>query len=389
MTGKLVVKFEHGLQNSAAMRKSFFESLPYFLGGVYDVSIMNDGCVVEDVPESLQQEISGAIAEAYRRIEADHERVVERTLHEFKGAFPVQTGIFETLQERGWITPTGLGKVTYSGLVARVFDALDTLLLNLCKSHGAHNEVYPVALEGKSLFRARYFDTFAQHAYFVTPLRTTLTAISAAKDGSVIDRDSADNQHLQAPEWVLSPTVCHHCFETLKDSSLDAVLKVTALNQCARYEVHGTRTMERLRLYWMREFIHFNPDAKEIAKSLDDVLNDTIEILTRWGISHEVVTASDPFFSDSGTAKRMFQNTFALKRELKLPCTDGSIACASFNNHQESLVKSFAITSGSNGSTMHSCCVGWGYDRLLLCLFSQLGCDPEQWPDVVRQDLKL
>ena len=389
MTERLVVKFEHGLQDSAAMRKSFFESLPYFLGGDYEVSITDDGLAVEDVSEPLQPEISKAVVEAYRRVEADHERVQERLLHEFNGPFPVQAGVYETLQQQGWITPTGLGKVTYSGLVARVFNALDTFLLNLCKAHGAHSEIYPVALEGKSLFRARYFDTFAQHAYFVTPLRTTLAAITAARDGSVIEPDATENEHLQVPEWVLSPTVCHHCFETLKDSSLDASFKVTAVNQCARYEVHGTRSMERLRLYWMREFIHFNPDAKEISESLDNVLNDTIDFLTRWGISHQVVTASDPFFSDSGTAKRMFQNTFALKRELKLPFASGSIACASFNNHQESLARSFAITSGPGKPNMHSCCVGWGYDRLLLCLFTQLGCNPDQWPDAVRQDLKL
>jgi len=388
MTDRLEVSFEHELQQNSAMRKSFFESLPYFMGQPYEVSVVEAGVIADNVPLPLQEQVSAAIREAYRRVVTDHERVTERSLHSYEGTFPVQAGIYEFLQRQGWIKSTGMGKVTYSGKLAEVFINLDALILRLCEKHGARQEVFPVALESKSLQRARYFDTFAQHAFFVAPLKTTLEALAAARDGSVIEPGN-DNQHLQTPDWVLSPTVCHHCFESLKDDALDSVRKVTALNQCARYEVHGTRSMERLRLYWMREFIHFNTDAEAIASSLDDILDDTIKILTRWGISHEVVTASDPFFSDSGTAKRMFQNTFALKRELKLPLSEGSIACASFNNHQESLTKSFAITSLASDANLNSCCVGWGYDRLLLCLFSQLGGDPDQWPATVRQDLKI
>ena len=85
----------------------------------------------------------------------------------------------------------------------------------------------------------------------------------------------------------------------------------------------------------------------------------------------------------------MFQNTFILKRELKLPVAKGSIACASFNNHQGSLTSAFGITSAAEESKIESCCVGWGYDRLLLCIFSQLGIDIDKWPSVVRQDLNI
>lgn len=389
MTKRLEISFEHSLEEKPAVRKSFFESLPYFLGHPYDVSVVDGGVTVEGVPEPQHQKVSAALIDAYQRIESEHERSTEQSLHRFDGEYTTQDGIYEDFVRRGWLQPTGFGKTTYSGALAQVFLALDKLILSLCEKHGARQELYPLALEGKSLHRAGYFNTFAQHAYFISPLRTTLDALESAKNGAVIDPCQNTNDHLQNPDWVLSPTVCHHCFETRKDHALELPFKVTALNQCARYEVHGTRSLERLRLYWMREFIHFDADEKLIAASLDAVLDDTVKLLTRWGITHEVVSASDPFFSNSGTAKRMFQNTFILKRELKLPLANSSIACASFNNHQESLTKSFGITSADSDSTIGSCCVGWGYDRLLLGLFSQLGTDLEQWPSTVRQDLEI
>ena len=255
------------------------------MGHDYDVELTNEGAVVESVPETQREKVEAGLAEAYRRVESEHERVREECLHRFEGNYPVQNGVYEGFESRGWVQPTGFGKVVYSGSLAKVFAAVDKLFLNLCEKNGAQQEVYPAALEAKSLSRAGYFNTFAQHAFFVAPLKTTLEALELAKTGLVFDQNNGDNKSLQSPEWVLSPTVCHHCFEARKDHSLNLPFKVTALNQCARYEVHGTRSLERLRLYWMREFIHFDSEAKAIVESLDAILADTVRLLTRWGVS--------------------------------------------------------------------------------------------------------
>jgi seryl-tRNA synthetase len=389
MSKSLEINLGFSPQSNSAVYKTFLESLPYYLGYEYAVSVIDDRLLIEDVPESLEKQITQAALESLVAAQAEHERVTEKCLQSFDGEYRLHEGVYESLQQLGAVFPTGYGKAAYSGILAEVFHALDNFFKGHCLDLGAQQELYPPALEGESLLRAGYFNTLAQHAYFIAPLRTNLDSLRAARDGAVLHA-SADG-HLQLPTWVLSPTVCHHCFEARKDSAIQLPLKVTAINQCSRYEVHDTHGMERLRIYWMREFIQFDQEEKVVVDSLDRLLAITTYALRQWGISHQVVTANDPFFSNSATSKRAFQNMFALKRELRLPVPGGSIACASFNNHQRSLVESFNIQKfgTSSGKDIASGCVGWGYDRLLYGLFCQLGVEVNNWPAQVRNDLKL
>jgi seryl-tRNA synthetase len=386
---KLEIPLGLNLKIGSPIYKTFLESLPYYLGGEYSVSISDDMLYIEEVSDRMAEQLTKATLESLVTAQAEHKMVDEKRLQSFEGEYEFHEGIFDALVEQGSLFPTGYGKLVYSGILAEIFLAIDAFFKQHCLEMGAQQELYPPAVEGKSLLQAGYFDTLAQHAYFVAPLKTSLDSLQAAQDGTVMQ--SAGDTHLQAPDWVLSPTVCHHCFEARKDSVLQLPLKVTAINQCSRYEVHDTKGMQRLRMYWMREFIQFDRDEKAVVESLDHLLSITTDTLERWGISYQVVTANDPFFSNSATSKRAFQNIFALKRELKLPIPGGSLACASFNNHQRSLVDSFNIQSTVKESVnqISSGCVGWGYDRLLFGLFSQLGIDVSSWPKQIRKDLGL
>ncbi|NND68714.1 MAG: hypothetical protein HKN19_14090 [Halioglobus sp.] len=389
MSKTLEITLEGGLEEGTPVYKTLLESLPYYLGGQYAVSLQQDKLVIAGVAQSQESEITQAALEAYLAANKEHERVEERCLHSYAGPHALHEGVFEALRDQGSVMPTGFGKLAYTGLVAEVFQGLDQFIRGYCLEQGAHQELYPPVVEGDTLSRAGYFNILAQHAYFIAPLKTSLDALRAASEGDTLKEDG--EQYLQAPQWVMSPTVCHHCFEARKDASVQLPLKVTAINQCARYEVHDTHGMRRLRMYWMREFVLFDQEESAIVEFLDSLVEFMIDALKRWGISHEVVTANDPFFSNSATSKRTFQSMFALKRELKLPIPGGSLACASFNNHQRSLVEPFNIQkSGSTtGKDIASGCVAWGYDRLLYALFCQLGVDVSQWPAPVRSDLNL
>jgi seryl-tRNA synthetase len=389
MSKTLEVILEGGLEKGSPVYKTLLESLPYYLGGQYAVSLAGDKLLIEGVAASREAEITQATLDAFLAATREHERVEERLLHSFEGSHALHDGVFEALREQGSIMPTGFGKLAYTGLVADVFQGLDQFIRGHCLDRGAQQELYPPAVEGDTLRRAGYFDILAQHAYFISPLKTSLDALRAASEGDVLE--ASGEQYLQSPGWVMSPTVCHHCFEARKDASVALPLKVTAINQCARYEVHDTHGMRRLRMYWMREFVLFDEEESAVVEFLDDGMAFTVDALKRWGVSHEVVTANDPFFSNSATSKRTFQSMFALKRELKLPIPGGSLACASFNNHQRSLVEPFNIRkSGSTtGKDIASGCVAWGYDRLLYALFCQLGVDVSKWPEQARNDLNV
>lgn len=385
----LEIPLEEGFEAGTPVYKTLFESLPYYLGDQYSMSVSQNALSIEGVPEVSADQLTQAALEAMVAAKAEHERVDERCLHSYEGSRTLHEDVFEALQQKGGVFPTGYGKLAYSGVVADVFQAIDTFFREHCIALGAQQELYPPAVEGETLLRAGYFDILAQHTYFIAPLKTSIDSLRAAREGDVLQAQGAS--HLQVPNWVMSPTVCYHCFESRKDTSIELPLTITALNQCSRYEVHDTYGMRRLRMYWMRECVLFDREEAAVVAFLDKLLKITTDTLQRWDITHEVVTANDAFFSNSATSKRAFQAMFALKRELKLPIPGGSLACASFNNHQRSLVEPFNILkSGSSASKdISSGCVGWGYDRLLFALFSQLGVEVKDWPEQVRNDLNL
>jgi len=389
MSDVLEIALPEGLEFGAAAQKNFLEGVPYILGKPCKISI-TDGVMQfvgmrADIDESLREKILDAV----KRSAGTVERAVERVLDSNLDDCVLHEGITEILEARGDIRCTGKGKYVYSGDVAQVFRGIDDLFRGWAETQAADEEFFPVSVRTESLAKAGYFNSFSQHAYFVSPLTLSVEAIESAQSGEIFDAeaDASVKQHLQTPEWVLSPTVCHHCFESRSGRTESSQQTVTALNQCSRYEVHDTGGLQRLRHYWMREIIYFRPNAKDVQSALDDILKVTTDYLRKWGISFRVSSASDPFFLDSGSSKRLFQTSFLLKRELQLPVEGKHIACASFNNHQESLTGAFEI-SAEEGSVA-SGCVGWGYDRLILALFSQLGPNVDQWPEAVRSDLNL
>ena len=380
MNQQIVLDVSPDMNFGESAQKNFLEALPYVVQGVGTLDFKADKLYLSvDTPVSLEdnrEEIMSVLQRSLGTVS----RAVEKTLDDNDVPYHLHENVTEALLESGDISQTGNGKFVYKGQVARVFRGLDNLFRKWAGDQSAEEEFFPISVKTESLKRAGYFNTFAQHAFFVSPLDLSIVALESAKTGEV-------RTHLQSPEWVLSPTVCHHCFESLSDGAHKSHQTITALNQCSRYEVHDTGGLKRLRHYWMREIIFLRPNPEETQAALDDVLKLTTDLLRRWGIAFKVKSASDPFFLDSGTGKRMFQTALLMKRELVLPVEGKSIACGSFNNHMKTLTEAFDITS--EDGEIASGCVGWGYDRLILALFSQLGADSAKWPSEVREDLGL
>lgn len=380
MTQTIVLDISPDMNFGEAAQKNFLEALPYVVQGVGTINVKGDSVSLTVETAAELEARKDEIMSVLRRSLETVSRATEQTLDENDTDYTLHPNVTEALLERGDISQTGNGKFVYKGQVAKVFRGLDDLFRAWAGEQSAAEEFFPISVKTETLKRAGYFKTFAQHAFFVSPLELSMPALESAQTGDV-------RPHLQSPDWVLSPTVCHHCFESLSDAAHKSHQTITALNQCSRYEVHDTGGLKRLRHYWMREIIFLRSTPEETQSALDDVLKLTTDLLRSWGISFKVKSASDPFFLDSGTGKRMFQTALLMKRELVLPVEGKSIACGSFNNHMKTLVEAFDITA--NDGEIASGCVGWGYDRLILALFSQLGPDCENWPEQVRKDLGL
>jgi seryl-tRNA synthetase len=59
------------------------------------------------------------------------------------------------------------------------------------------------------------------------------------------------------------------------------------------------------------------------------------------------------------------------------------VALGSFNYHQDFFGRSFGIADGG-GEPVHTACIGFGLERLVLAFLAQYGLDRAAWPPAVR-----
>jgi seryl-tRNA synthetase len=300
---------------------------------------------------------------------------------------------FEDLKNTQQIVPTGRGKFVYSGDFLKVFFSLDSCIKKFALEIGCKEELYPTTVKTSSLINSGYLHLHPQFAYFVAPAHLDLISLDKLTRKTILNRSERPETvaNLGIPDQILSPTVCYHTFEARTNETLGSKQLVTALNKCYRHEPVNVQTLERLTTYWMREIIVFG-DKKEVDRILSLAVDWTIEFLKKLGLGFSLVTASDPFFGSSGSSNRLLQSALELKRELIMPLSGNrKVAVASFNNHQQSLTKKFSIQFSKNSTTEtpESGCIGWGYERLLYAIFSQLGTKIKDWPKKSKKILGI
>ena len=113
-----------------------------------------------------------------------------------------------------------------------------------------------------------------------------------------------------------------------------------------------------------------------------------VDLLASLGLEVETVVANDPFFGRVGRILADNQRAETLKYEIVSPIDslDRPNAIASSNCHLDHFGQPFGITT-AEGEVAHSCCFGFGLDRITLALFRAHGMHPADWPVAARDRL--
>jgi seryl-tRNA synthetase len=292
----------------------------------------------------------------------------------------------ELLRTRQFIE-TGVGIAVYRGNLLRLMRGLDAVFRDFALRLGADEQEYPTTLPVQTLADSGYLEGFPQHAIFVTTARPDLEVIENLTDISkrplVGDALMLPHGTLEHPRQLLAPTVCHHCFESLRGRVLEPhePLLITALGRCHRHEYRTTRGLERLQTFTMRELIFCGTEGG-VAARRDLITEFACETLAGLDLTLRLVNATDPFFATDAAGKRSFQSILGLKRELHLylPYSCRWLAAGSVNNHRDTLVRRFGIRGADRSEPLFSSCVGFGYERMALGILAQFGVDSTNWP---------
>jgi hypothetical protein len=284
---------------------------------------------------------------------------------------------------RRWILPFADGCIGLQGPALAVWEYIDNSLRAIGRQLGAADVRFPTLIEIDTLNACDYLASFPHHVTTAARLVGDADLIDAYAASVQTDRADALTS-CAAPDHVLSPTVCIHCYRALRGRRLDKgeLVRVTARGNCFRHELgrldHGTRLWD----FHMREIV-FVGASDAVARGREQVVADVVGWLRELGLSFWIEGATDPFFVDRFSAQYFFQLAHKTKFELRMQVAETAMAVGSFNLHQGFFGTAFDITCGDDPA--HTACVGFGLERLTYALLSQLGLDTSTWPTPLRE----
>ncbi|MER7279808.1 hypothetical protein ABT369_35750 [Dactylosporangium sp. NPDC000244] len=195
---------------------------------------------------------------------------------------------------------------------------------------------------------------------------------------SAVPHEAASADISRHDEWVLSPSTCYHTFAHLADIDERWDLRwYTARGTCHRFE--PSAEVFRLASFTMREFVLIG-DEDSVVSQGESAFNAAVDLVRNLHGEVSVKTANDVFYGDRAEVTRRVQLARGVKREISVPWDDGSeVAIGSRNLHRDLFTTSFRIGVEVEGPAMHSMCIAFGIERMLLALLARTeNHDPER-----------
>ncbi|WP_017570226.1 aminoacyl--tRNA ligase-related protein [Nocardiopsis halotolerans] len=230
----------------------------------------------------------------------------------------------------------------------------------------------PPVISRSAPVRAGYADSFPH----------LLAEVGAARPGEGIAEEGVpasggDSGRGRASGLVLVPAACHHVYTMLSGREVASPSAFTTESPCFRDE--STTEHGRLLSFRQREAV-FVAEPKTCVELRESSLERVRDWLTGLGIRHTVEAASDPFFGPGKRLLKASQREQRLKWEFHADTGGGRVqALGSSNHHKDHFTSSFSIR-GPEGAPVHTSCVGFGLERVVLALIAAHGPDPANWP---------
>ncbi len=267
----------------------------------------------------------------------------------------------------------------YEDIVA----AVDRLAVEEAASEGAVPYRFPPVMPRHVFERTGYLSSFPD----------LIGSVSTFTGGNADHRKLMDvaqsggdwTELLEAAGVNLCPAACHPLYPTLAGTLPEGGGRYDVAGWCYRHEpsVHAAR----MQAFRMHELVYVG-DAAGAGEHRDRWLQQGVEILVSLGLEVETVVANDPFFGGSAaswrtTSGRRPSSTRSCRRSTR---STVRMRSRRSNCHLDHFGQPFGIVT-ADGEVAHSCCFGFGLDRITLALFRAHGMHPADWPAAPRDRL--
>lgn len=187
---------------------------------------------------------------------------------------------------------------------------------------------------------------------------------------SAVPHEVAGVEVAKQDEWMLSPSTCYHTFALLAGAEESWDLRCyTARGICHRFEPSSEAF--RLASFTMREFVLVGDEQTVVSRG-EAAFNESVDLVRELHGDVSVSTATDVFYGDRPEVTRRVQLARGVKREISVPWdADSDVAIGSRNLHRDLFTTSFQIGTAADGPAMHSMCIAFGIERMLLGLLAR------------------
>jgi seryl-tRNA synthetase len=284
----------------------------------------------------------------------------------------------------GILVPTGTdGLYGRSALYESVVASVDRLAIATAASEGSLSYRFPPVMPRLVLERTGYLSSFPDLIGTVSTFggddndhKRLIEVAQAGDDWTSMLEDASVS---------LCPAVCHPLYPTLSGSLPDGGRRYDVAGWCYRHEPSDDPA--RMQSFRQHDLVYVG-DAVRAVEHRDRWLQLGYDIFVELGLDVEIVVANDAFFGRAGRILASSQRSETLKYEIVTPInsSDHPTAIASSNSHLDHFGQPFGIVT-ADGLVAHSCCFGFGLDRITLALLKTHGLRVEDWPQAVRERL--
>jgi len=263
----------------------------------------------------------------------------------------------------------------------------DALVRRFAMPFDASEEKFPNVISTKELIKTNHLSSFPEHLNFVNNIQPELDKLDTfglnAKAGDCLDFINA--QIMDTPQLIHNPSTCYHCYASRAGQKVYKNTVITALASCHRYEGANHKQLGRLMEFSLREVI-FLGEPDFVRETRSKCLNLIQAFARDWEIGGVLQSENDPFFTSDFEIMAEHQRKMKMKYEYRAHISDDDdgLAVLSSNLHGLTFSKTFNI-SGDDWP-VHTGCLGFGLERLLIALVAQHGVNPISWPEKLKAE---
>ncbi|MFK0111587.1 hypothetical protein [Streptomyces sp. NPDC091217] len=230
----------------------------------------------------------------------------------------------------------------------------------------------PPVISAESMRRTGYGRSFPQ---LLGTVHTDLEEreLPGERTGDLAGPESAAGTQ----ELMLVASACHHVYPLFQGKEITKAASVMVEGRCFRND--SPNETGRLRSFRQFEVVHVAAPP-QCAHWREDSLTRVEKWLSDLGIQVSKEVANDPFFGRGSSLMRSVQRKQLLKWEFRADLGDGVKAIGSSNYHKNHFSEAFEFR-GPSGAELHTACIGFGLERLVLALVHAHGGNLDSWPE--------